>query len=228
MRLKTGFAAAVVGAGCLFAAGGAGAASVIVDISSLTSEGTTVNLAAGVWTVNFIDVAGGGLYGGYNPWNNVAGCDINGMNCANGFIENLGIDFGHGSGNFDRQDGLQNGLVAVPGDNHVYATAVQALASIQTGTISQAPIASYQSPGAYSPIANPITFTLGGAQSVNFLIFDDPRGDNFGGVSLRLTTPDPDPQTGGGVPEPAGWALMIAGMGGLGAVLRSRRRVALA
>ena len=33
---------------------------------------------------------------------------------------------------------------------------------------------------------------------------------------------------GGGVPEPAGWALMIAGFGGVGAALRSRRKVALA
>jgi len=31
--------------------------------------------------------------------------------------------------------------------------------------------------------------------------------------------------TGGGVPEPAAWALMIAGLGGVGAALRSRRRV---
>lgn len=33
--------------------------------------------------------------------------------------------------------------------------------------------------------------------------------------------------TGGGVPEPASWALMIAGFGGVGAVLRSRRRPVL-
>lgn len=32
----------------------------------------------------------------------------------------------------------------------------------------------------------------------------------------------------GGVPEPTGWALMIAGFGGVGAALRSRRKVALA
>ena len=32
--------------------------------------------------------------------------------------------------------------------------------------------------------------------------------------------------TGGGVPEPASWALMLTGFGGLGAVLRSRRKLA--
>jgi PEP-CTERM motif len=34
--------------------------------------------------------------------------------------------------------------------------------------------------------------------------------------------------TGGGVPEPATWAMMILGMGGVGAALRSRRRQGLA
>lgn len=33
---------------------------------------------------------------------------------------------------------------------------------------------------------------------------------------------------GGGVPEPATWALMLAGFGGLGAALRARRKMAMA
>ena len=33
---------------------------------------------------------------------------------------------------------------------------------------------------------------------------------------------------GGGIPEPATWALMLAGMGGVGAALRARRKAALA
>jgi hypothetical protein len=32
----------------------------------------------------------------------------------------------------------------------------------------------------------------------------------------------------GGIPEPATWALMIVGMGGVGAALRTRRRQSLA
>ena len=33
---------------------------------------------------------------------------------------------------------------------------------------------------------------------------------------------------GGGVPEPASWALMLVGFGGLGMAMRRRRAVALA
>jgi hypothetical protein len=45
----------------------------------------------------------------------------------------------------------------------------------------------------------------------------DPTGDGFIGNGI-----------GGGVPEPASWALMIAGFGGVGAVLRRRRVAAVA
>ncbi|WP_293906964.1 PEPxxWA-CTERM sorting domain-containing protein [Phenylobacterium sp.] len=41
------------------------------------------------------------------------------------------------------------------------------------------------------------------------------------------TTGVNDPGGTGGVPEPASWALMLVGFGGLGAMLRRRRRVAL-
>jgi len=54
----------------------------------------------------------------------------------------------------------------------------------------------------------------GGAIGLGF--FGDSHADNFGGAAVA------------GVPEPAAWALMLLGFGGLGAALRSRRRLALA
>ncbi len=58
-------------------------------------------------------------------------------------------------------------------------------------------------------------------QAVNFFIRDDSYNNNSGGVSLRLerlagTTPP--------VPEPATWAMMIAGFGLAGATMRVRAR----
>jgi len=66
----------------------------------------------------------------------------------------------------------------------------------------------------------------------------DPPGDVLAGQFNFNTQADPfmafsvsidgDPLTfslaGGGVPEPASWALMLVGFGGLGAALRARRR----
>lgn len=52
----------------------------------------------------------------------------------------------------------------------------------------------------------------------------DGINDTYGRFTLTVTTPE---QGGGGVPEPASWALMIGGMGLAGASLRSRRRSAL-
>ena len=54
-------------------------------------------------------------------------------------------------------------------------------------------------------------FTLSQAQDVYFGVADSIYGDNFGGVSLRVAP----------VPEPAGMALMLAGLGVLG--IASRR-----
>ena len=62
------------------------------------------------------------------------------------------------------------------------------------------------------------TFTVGATASATFMIFDtntQPNGNDFGLDDISVS---------GGVPEPASWALMLLGFGGLGAALRSRRR----
>ncbi|HEX4711933.1 PEPxxWA-CTERM sorting domain-containing protein [Phenylobacterium sp.] len=71
--------------------------------------------------------------------------------------------------------------------------------------------------------AAPLTLesnTVGGKQ-VYFASDIFGANGNTGNVGAIL-------QTGGGVPEPASWALMLVGFGGLGAALRLRRRHALA
>lgn len=74
------------------------------------------------------------------------------------------------------------------------------------------------------------TLTFAGTGGAITLTFLDATGLNSGGGSnlaldnLRLTS------TGGpasGTPEPAAWSLMIMGFGGVGAVLRRRRPVAV-
>jgi hypothetical protein len=48
--------------------------------------------------------------------------------------------------------------------------------------------------------------------------------DNGGAFEVQVNLPS----SGSDVPEPAGWALMIVGFGGVGAVLRNRRRAGIA
>lgn len=52
-----------------------------------------------------------------------------------------------------------------------------------------------------------------------------------GGYELEVYNPDAGSYTGnyfGAVPEPTGWALMLLGVGGLGASMRARRKAVLA
>ncbi len=89
-----------------------------------------------------------------------------------------------------------------------------------------------------SAASDPIVGGLGGAsfECVNSFSCPDPGFINFGyavrylvdgtATLVPATTPDPAPTP---VPEPASWAMMLIGLGGLGAMLRSaRRRQALA
>lgn len=205
-------AAAALGAGLVMAT--SVDAATIVNISASNQIGATVSLAAGTYTINLIGTAQGGAYSGWSPWNANAGCDVGGSNCSQGYKDDFAIDFGHGVGNFDRVDGTNYT------DGQLWATDLQALAAFQAGPISGAllPVATL---GPGNPVAYPITFTLASAQDVKFFAMDSAYADNRGGISLQLTTPT-TPTTA--VPEPAGWAMMLVGFGGLGAAIRGRRR----
>lgn len=72
-------------------------------------------------------------------------------------------------------------------------------------------------PGVGLDPLNPLAFVTG-------LTFDVGTGPSQ--ISLTQTPLSID--TGGAVPEPTTWAMLILGLGGIGAVMRSRRRGALA
>ena len=66
-------------------------------------------------------------------------------------------------------------------------------------------------------------FTLTQQTTIDFVTEDYIPQDNLGGVALNVQL---DGATAPGVPEPASWALMLVGFGGLGAALRRSRRQA--
>ncbi len=63
-------------------------------------------------------------------------------------------------------------------------------------------------------------FTLAHDATVDFVTEDYFPPDNLGGVALKVTKDD----VGSSAPEPATWAMMLLGFGGLGAAMRRQRR----
>jgi len=211
----------LVAAGSLaLAAASAQAGTQIVNISGANATGTIRSLAAGTYTIHFIGADQGGLYDGYSPWSDNAGCDGSGMNCTTGFVENLAIDFGFGGTVFSHADGYQYGLLPAPGNNHIFSTGAAAIADIEASDIVRATLAQVNDPSAYSSIGGPITFTLGAGQDVNFFIYDYPYSDNRGGISILL---DDGLTANPAVPEPASWAMLVMGLAVVGGAMRRRR-----
>jgi hypothetical protein len=73
-----------------------------------------------------------------------------------------------------------------------------------------------------APLVLQAQSTLYNGQQI-FFGSDISRNGNTGNVGATLT-----PSVKGGVPEPATWAMMMIGFGGMGALLRRRRSQALA
>lgn len=93
-----------------------------------------------------------------------------------------------------------------------------------TTAIAPALVFSHAAPGVHTQPSDFLyTAALGGltAQFVQYKVLAT-NGVNPGLSDIRF-----DSAAGGGVPEPASWALMIAGFGGMGAILRRRRAIAL-
>jgi hypothetical protein len=105
---------------------------------------------------------------------------------------------------------LERGVPATPG-----MTTVEVQGHELEATTYVDGVAIYSHPGETSDISSAYTLAAG---SHNFTV-DYVEGNGSPSV-LTFDAP-------GGVPEPATWAMMIAGFGGVGAMIRSRRRIAV-
>ena len=69
-----------------------------------------------------------------------------------------------------------------------------------------------------------------GDRTIGYRVYYDFGGDKVSSINFTSTQDafEFDGLAGNAVPEPATWALMIAGFGGAGAMLRRRRQIAAA
>lgn len=186
------------------------ASAAIVDISAVTATGVNpvdFTFTPGQYRITWAGQAGGGAYDGYN------------LSCPDGVCPERGWRDDY----FFFVDGdpdvhhiflpTQSGLAT-------FASALAALAGYQAApTVTHQDIPPpFNTIGSFEPINQPWTVYTPDTVTVHFFIADTTRDDNVGGVSLSIDA----------VPEPATWALLIAGFAGVGATLRRRRGVASA
>jgi len=79
-------------------------------------------------------------------------------------------------------------------------------------------------PGPTPPVTNNFNVNAPAAGTYNFQLS---YGETAGGPAVLFFGIN-DAPVGGGVPEPATWAMMLAGFGGLGAMMRRRRAMVAA
>ena len=76
----------------------AGQFNQIININALentTSNPISLDLSAGTYSVDYIGINDGGTYDAWNAWGEgiVSGCDSNGEDCQNGWLNNYSISF---------------------------------------------------------------------------------------------------------------------------------------
>jgi hypothetical protein len=198
-------ARAAVGATLSLAVWGAASASNAGIINISATGGTPISLAAGNYLVSFIGTADGGAY---DAWNG---------NCPGGTCT-TGWSNAFASGDFP----------ILPGDTldlfnlgATYSSALASLSAVQSASTITHAQSIVGVPGSFhflAPIPQPWIVHSDGTPGLLFVPDADMiPTNNFGGVSLRVTA----------VPEPATWAMLVAGFGLAGATLR-RRRTAIA
>lgn len=213
-RLTQVFIAAL--AGLAFATHAAAAPptpAITLNVSAANSSGVSVDLNPGHYAFFFVGKANGGLYDAYNPFGNGSGwsCDGSGANCAGGWSNMIGLDFGASSERFV----LLNSRA--PWYQNQFQTALGSLTAYQAGPLKFGPTTNgddFVYTG-YAQVPS-ASFDLTQESVVRFFVIDTYYADNYGGVSLLLAP--------GGtiVPEPASWVAMTAGLALCGAALRRR------
>jgi hypothetical protein len=181
---------------------GGAAQAAILNISA-TSPGATFDFAAGSYLIEWIGTADGGAYNGWN-----GACPTG--DCNSGWRENF-TAVGDPGPNPDLQSfGL----------GPSFSSALAALAAYKaapTITINNLTWnGSMYVPDGFEVVPQPFIVDIESPLTVKFFAGDGSPGDNFGGVSLRISA----------APEPGTWALMLLGFGGAGVMLRTRRRTA--
>jgi hypothetical protein len=198
--LAAGAAVALATLGCSAAADAA-----IINIDSKTA-GTTYTFDAGSYLIQWIGVADGGAFDAWNP-----SCPTG--DCATGWRDVFATT---------TDSGPTPDFTAYAVGGGTFSSALASLAAFKAAPNVFANDfhwngSSYQIVGT-DTIAQPWIVNIQAPVTVSFYIPDGTRGDNYGGVSLRVSA----------VPEPATWTMMILGFGGVGLVLRRRRRLAAA
>ena len=235
----------LAGAVLALAFAGAAQASISLTTSSAGYSGPTLNLSSFASKVNssgydftfgpvavpngFTFVAspggsGGFPYGGNSGLGSVIG-DGGGYGLAgNGSFGGSALYIGVDSGTGYDQLLLKNPVNQI-GFYFNYAPGIGSDATISALGISGNIIGSYDLT-ALAPISTP-----GGYNEFVFRGIDSTANDIYGlqfGGNYLLIAGSPSGGIGGGAPEPTSWALLLMGGGGVGAVLRTRRRKTVA
>ena len=133
------------------------------------------------------------------------------------------INYFTGSGKFTADFSSAVNDVSITGGDygadtdHIFLAAFSGLGGTGTflGSITSAGCCAGSSPGSAT-----VSLIASGIKSVQFYTG---AGDPFPG-SVYFDNLKVGALAGGGVPEPASWAMMLLGFGGIGALIRNRRR----